>query len=569
MSMFCYQCQETADNEACVDVGVCGKDAETANLQDLLVWQLKGLAYIGERAGDAGIVDEETDVYVAESLFSTITNVNFDPEWFEEQIQETQDRREALRSEYEDTVGDLDDETLPEAATWTGDSPEDFHEKAEPMEVGVLATENEDLRSLRELLTYGLKGIASYADHAYVLGEKKDDVFAFVQRALAATVDESYGGDELTELVLEAGDVGVEVMEILDRAHTETFGHPEPTDVDIGVRDRPGILISGHDMKDMEELLEQTEGEGIDVYTHGEMLPANSYPAFKEYDHFVGNYGNAWWEQHREFEAFNGPVLMTTNCLVPPADNYAERTYTTGVVRFPGLSHVDDRENGDPKDFSALIEHAKATEPPEELESGTIPGGFARKAVLDRADAVIEGIQAGDIRGFVVMGGCDGRHEEREYYTEMAESLPEDVIILTAGCAKYRYNKLDLGDINGIPRVLDAGQCNDSYSLIKIASELQSALDVDDINDLPIAYDIAWYEQKAVTVLLALLSQGIEDIRLGPTLPAFLSENVADLLVEEFGIQPIDTVEEDRDAMLAAMEAPGDTDSATSAPSLD
>ncbi|MFW6265704.1 MAG: hydroxylamine reductase, partial [Halanaeroarchaeum sp.] len=408
MSMFCYQCQETAGNEGCTEIGVCGKDPETATLQDLLVWQLRGLSYVAERARDAGLVDEETDVFVAESLFSTITNVNFDPEWFEAQILEVQNRRAALRAEYEATVGPLDDEALPAAATWTGDGPEDFHEMADPSTVGVLATENEDLRSLRELLTYGLKGIASYADHAYVLGERKTEIFAFIQRGLAATVDESYDIEATIDLVLEAGSVGVEVMEILDRAHTETYGHPEPTDVEIGVRDRPGILISGHDMKDMEELLEQTEGEGVDVYTHGEMLPANAYPAFKEYDHFVGNYGNAWWEQHREFEAFNGPILVTTNCLVPPEDGYEDRVYTTGVVRFPGVDHVDDREDGDPKDFSALVEDARTAEPPTELESGTIPGGFARNSVMSRADEIIEAIQAGDIRGFVVMGGCDG-----------------------------------------------------------------------------------------------------------------------------------------------------------------
>ena len=553
MSMFCNQCQETAGNEGCTEIGVCGKDPETSNLQDMLVWQLRGLSYIAERAREAGLVDEETDVFVAESLFSTITNVNFDPEWFERQIQEAQNRREQLRADYEEVVGPLDDAELPEAATWTGDGPEDFHAKADPSTVGVLATEDEDLRSLRELLTYGLKGIASYADHAYVLGAKKTDIFAFIQQGLAATVDDDVGAEALIDLVLEAGSVGVEVMEILDRAHTETYGHPEPTDVEIGVRDRPGILISGHDMKDMEELLEQTEGEGVDVYTHGEMLPANAYPAFKEYDHFVGNYGNAWWQQHQEFEAFNGPVLMTTNCLVPPEDSYADRVYTTGVVRFPDLPHVEGREDGNPKDFSALIEHAKETEPPEELESGTIPNGFARRSVLDRADDIIESIQAGDIRGFVVMGGCDGRHASREYYTEMAKELPDDVIILTAGCAKYRYNKLDLGDINGIPRVLDAGQCNDSYSLIRIAGALQDALDVDDVNDLPIAYDIAWYEQKAVTVLLALLSRGITDIRLGPTLPAFLSDGVTEILVEEFGIQPIGSVDADREALLAQM----------------
>jgi len=553
MSMYCDQCQETLSNEACTDTGVCGKDAQTSNIQDLFVWELKGLSYLAEEARAEGIVDEDLRVFIAEGLFSTITNVNFDPEWFEEQIREGFERRRALRERYEDEVGPIDEAALPEAATWEADESAAFYEKAPA--VGVQTTGNEDVQSLRELLTYGIKGIAAYADHAYVLGETKDEVFAFVQRGLAATLDDDRSVDELIELVLEAGEIGTEVMATLDEAHTSTYGHPEPTEVDIGVRDRPAILVSGHDLKDLEELLEQTEGEGVDVYTHGEMLPAHAYPAFEEYDHFVGNYGNAWWQQHEEFEAFNGPVLLTTNCLVPPNDSYADRTYTTGVVRFPGLSHVEDRADGGQKDFSALIEHAKETEPPEEIETGTVPNGFAHNAVLDRADDIIEAIQAGDIRGFVVMGGCDGRHPGRDYYTEMAKSLPDDVIILTAGCAKYRYNKLDLGDIGGIPRVLDAGQCNDSYSLLKIAMELQEALGVEDINDLPIAYDIAWYEQKAVTVLLALLSQGVEGIRLGPTLPAFLSENVVDVLVEEFDIKPIDSVEADREAIIEELES--------------
>jgi len=553
MSMYCDQCQETLSNEACTDTGVCGKDAQTSNIQDLFVWELKGLAYLAEEARAEGIVDEDLRVFIAEGLFSTITNVNFDPEWFEEQIREGFERRRDLRERYEREAGPIDESTLPEAATWEAAESAAFYEKAP--EVGVQTTDDEDIQSLRELLTYGIKGIAAYADHAYVLGEQKDEVFAFVQRGLAATLNDELSVDDLIGLVLEAGDVGTEVMATLDEAHTSTYGHPEPTEVDIGVRDRPAILVSGHDLKDLEELLEQTEGEGVDVYTHGEMLPAHAYPAFEEYDHFVGNYGNAWWQQHEEFEAFNGPVLMTTNCLVPPNDSYAGRTYTTGVVRFPGLPHVEDRADGGQKDFSALIEQAKETEPPEEIETGTVPNGFAHNAVLDRADDIIEAIQAGDIRGFVVMGGCDGRHPEREYYTEMAESLPDDVIILTAGCAKYRYNKLDLGDIGGIPRVLDAGQCNDSYSLLKIAMELQAALGVEDINDLPIAYDIAWYEQKAVTVLLALLSQGVEGIRLGPTLPAFLSENVVELLVEEFDIKPVDSVESDREAIIEELES--------------
>ncbi|MDB2225903.1 hydroxylamine reductase [Halorubrum ezzemoulense] len=551
--MYCDQCQETLSNEACTDTGVCGKDAQTSNIQDLFVWELRGLAYLAEEARAEGIVDGDLRVFIAEGLFSTITNVNFDPEWFEEQIREGFERRRNLRERYEREVGPIDEAALPEAATWEAAESAAFYEKAP--EIGVQTTENEDIQSLRELLTYGIKGIAAYADHAYVLGEQKDEVFAFVQRGLAATLDDELSVDDLIGLVLEAGEIGTEVMAALDEAHTSTYGHPEPTEVDIGVRDRPTVLVSGHDLKDLEELLEQTEGEGVDVYTHGEMLPAHAYPAFEEYDHFVGNYGNAWWQQHEELEAFNGPVLMTTNCLVPPKDSYAGRTYTTGVVRFPGLPHVEGRVDGGQKDFSALIEHAKETEPPEQIETGTVPNGFTHDAVLSRVDDIIEAIQAGDIRGFVVMGGCDGRHPKREYYTEMAESLPDDVIILTAGCAKYRYNKLDLGDIGEIPRVLDAGQCNDSYSLLKIAMELQAALGVEDINDLPIAYDIAWYEQKAVTVLLALLRQGVEGIRLGPTLPAFLSENVAELLVEEFDIKPVDSVESDREAIIEELES--------------
>lgn len=551
--MFCYQCQETAQNEACTTVGFCGKEPAVANLQDLLVWQLKGLAFVAEQVRETDGINEETSIFIAENLFTTITNVNFDPNDIETRIEETIERREALRTVLESADGAIQDDDWPEAATWTADDGETLRQKAE--EVGVETTENVDVRSLRETLTYGLKGIAAYADHAHVLGEKREEIFAFVQQGLSATLDESLDADDLTALLLETGEVGVEVMELLDEANTSTYGHPEPTDVEIGVRDRPGILVSGHDLRDLEELLEQTAGEGVDVYTHGELLPAHSYPELKEYDHFVGNYGNAWWEQHDEFEAFNGPVLLTTNCLVPPEESYVDRTYTTGVVRYPGVDHVSDREDGNPKDFSPLVEQAKELDPPEEIESGTIPGGFARNSVLDHADAVIEGIENGDIRGFVVMAGCDGRQSEREYYTEMARELPEDVIILTAGCAKYRYNKLDLGDIGGIPRVLDAGQCNDSYSLLQVAMALKDALGVDDVNDLPIAYDISWYEQKAVTVLLALLSQNVEGIRLGPTIPAFLSENVVELLVEEFDIKPIGSVADDRDALLSEIDS--------------
>ncbi len=548
MKMFCYQCQETAGNEGCTTKGVCGKEPDTANLQDLLIWVLKGISYYGEKAEGEGIIDEETSLFITESLFSTITNANFDDEWFEERIEEALEVREKVREKYESAEGKISEADLPEAATWTGRSSGEIQKKAE--EVGVLTTEDEDIRSLRELLIYGIKGITAYADHAYILGEKKDEIFDFIQKGLAATLDESLGVEELLDLVVESGNIVVETMEALDTANTKAYGDPEPTEVNLGVGDNPGILISGHDLKDMEELLKQTEGEGVDVYTHGEMLPANSYPDFKEYDHFVGNYGNSWWKQNEEFEKFNGPILMTTNCLVPPEDSYEDRVYTTGVVSFPGMSHIPDREEGSQKDFSPVIEHAKQTEPPTELESGTIPGGFAHEAVLSRADEVIDGVQSGDIRGFVVMAGCDGRHASRDYYEEVARNLPEDVIIMTAGCAKFRYNKLDLGTINGIPRILDAGQCNDSYSLIKIAKGLAEATGTDDINELPISYDVAWYEQKAVAVLLALLSQGVEGIRLGPTLPAFVSENVLDVLVDKFDLKPIGSVEDDVEAIL-------------------
>lgn len=548
MSMFCYQCQETAGNEGCTVKGVCGKEPETANLQDLLIWLLKGICYYGEKAKAKGIRDEDTQAFVIESLFSTITNVNFDDDWFENRISRALEVRDNIRKKYESANGELDEAELPEAATWSPHSIEKCYEKSS--KVGVKTTEDENIRSLRELLTYGIKGIAAYADHAYVLGETKQEVFDFIQKGLAATLDDSLGVDDLVNLVLEAGNIAVETMETLDKTNTGAYGDPEPTEVNIGVGNNPGILISGHDLKDMEELLEQTKGAGVDVYTHGEMLPANAYPAFKEYDHFVGNYGNSWWKQNEEFEKFNGPILMTTNCLVPPEDSYKERVYTTGVVSFPGLTHIEDRENGGQKDFEEVIDHAKETEPPKELETGSIPGGFAHDAVLNRADDIIEGIQSGDIRGFVVMGGCDGRHASRDYYKDIARELPEDTIILTAGCAKFRYNKLDLGTINGIPRILDAGQCNDAYSLIKIGKELAEATGVGDINELPISYDIAWYEQKAVTVLLALLSQGVEGIRLGPTLPAFVSEDVLDVMVDTFDLKPIGSVEDDVEAIL-------------------
>jgi len=554
MSMFCYQCQEAAGNEGCTVRGVCGKTEDVANLQDLLIYVLKGISYYAQKAKEYGVdLDQQTGPFIMKKLFSTITNANFDASRFEENIQEALELRESAKNEfmkaYKNETGEEFTEEVPEAATWFSDSVEDFYQKGE--EVGVLSTKNEDIRSLRELITYGVKGIAAYADHAYILDESELELFDFMQKALKATLDDSKSVEEYINLVMETGDYAVKTMALLDKANTENYGHPEPTEVNVGVNDNPAILISGHDLKDMEELLKQTEGTSIDVYTHGEMLPANSYPAFKKYDHFVGNYGNSWWLQKEEFEKFNGPILLTTNCLVPPKDSYKDRVYTTGVVGFDGVTHIEGRPEGGQKDFSEIIEHAQQCEAPTELETGTIPGGFAHEAVMNVADKVIEAVENGDIERFVVMAGCDGRHNTREYYTDVAKELPEEAVILTAGCAKFRYNKLDLGDIGGIPRVLDAGQCNDSYSLVYIAQQLQEAMGVDDINDLPISYDIAWYEQKAVTVLLALLSLNIKGIRLGPTLPAFLSENVVKVLVENFDIKPIGEVKEDVEKIMA------------------
>jgi len=551
--MFCYQCQETLKNEGCTVNGICGKKADTANLQDLLIYVLKGISVYGEKAKELGVYDEAVANFVAQGLFSTITNVNFDNERFEGMIKEAFIVRDNIKSKFEEAYKEKNGEEfkgeLAEAATWYTDNIAEFYTKGE--EIGVLATENEDLRSLRELLIYGLKGIAAYVDHAYILDESDEEVFSFLLEGLAATTDDSLSADDLVGLVMKAGEVAVKGMAILDKANTGHYGNPEPTNINIGVNDRPGILISGHDLKDMEELLEQSEGSGVDVYTHGEMLPANAYPAFKKYDHFIGNYGNAWWQQNEEFEKFNGPILMTTNCLVPPKDSYKDRVYTTGVVGFPDVKHIEDRKEGKAKDFSEIIEDAKNCEAPLELETGTIPGGFAHEAVMNVADKVVEAVKAGDIKRFVVMAGCDGRHKTRSYYTELAEKLPEDSVILTAGCAKFRYNKLDLGDIGGIPRILDAGQCNDSYSLVVIAQKLAEVMDVDDINELPISYDISWYEQKAVAVLLALLYLGVKGIRLGPTLPAFISDGVLKVLVENFNIKAIGTVEEDVEAMMA------------------
>lgn len=539
MGMFCFQCQEAAGCKGCTVKGVCGKTDDLARLQDLLIYVTKGIAYWGEKARVVGVINKEVDKFIMESLFATITNANFDNKVFVERIKRGLALREQLVKEAKLKGANFDN--APAAALWS-DVEENFDNKAGT--IGILATENEDIRSLRELITYGLKGMAAYLKHATHLKYDSEEINAFIQKALAATLDDSLGADELIALTLETGKYGVDVMALLDKANTETYGHPELTKVNIGVRNNPGILISGHDLKDMEQLLEQTEGTGVDVYTHSEMLPANYYPAFKKYSHFVGNYGNAWWKQNEEFEKFNGPILMTTNCLVTPKDSYKDRVYTTGVVGFDGLKHITGDENGK-KNFTEIIDHAKKCSAPTEIERGEIIGGFAHNQVFALADKVVEAVKTGAIRKFFVMAGCDGRAKSRNYYTEFAEKLPKDTVILTAGCAKYKYNKLKLGDINGIPRVLDAGQCNDSYSLAIIALKLKEVFELSDINELPIAYNIAWYEQKAVIVLLALLHLGVKKIHLGPTLPAFLSPNVIKVLVENFGIGGITNVDDD------------------------
>ncbi|MCP4402234.1 MAG: hydroxylamine reductase [bacterium] len=555
MSMFCYQCQEALKNQGCTKVGVCGKDGDTAKQQDLLVYTLKGVAVYAGKAGELELpVDPELPNVLLKGLFVTITNANFDHHMLDHRIRRALALREkikhSVKKAYKAKFGkEFDEESLPEAATWVAHGVSEFPEKAAT--VGVLSTENEDVRSLRELLIYGMKGIAAYAHHAEMLGKQNEKILEFIVKGLAATTNDSLSADELVNLVLECGEYGVEVMALLDAANTDAYGHPEPTEVNIGVRNNPGILVSGHDLKDLEELLQQTEGTGVDVYTHCEMLPAHYYPAFKKYDHFVGNYGSAWWHQHHDFGKFNGPILMTTNCIVPPKDSYIHHLFTTGTAGYTGAWHIPKRQNGDPKDFSEIIAIAKLCRPPEELETGKIVGGFAHEAVMGVADKVVEAVKSGAIKRFVVMAGCDGRQKGRSYFTDVAEQLPEDTIILTAGCAKYRYNKLDLGDIGGIPRVLDAGQCNDSYSLAVVALKLKEVFGLDDINDLPISYDIAWYEQKAVIVLLALLYLGVKHIRLGPTLPAFLSPNVANVLVEKFDIKPIGSVEDDVAAIMA------------------
>ena len=533
--MFCFQCQETAGCKGCTMVGVCGKKPDVAAMQDLLVYVSKGISAVTTALRKEGqTVAPEINHLITLNLFVTITNANFDKESIEARIRATLDAKQELLARLKDTAG------LPDAALWDGAG--DWEEKART--VGVLSTENEDIRSLRELITYGLKGLSAYSKHANALLQDDEEVDAFLQRALAATLDDSLSADDLVALTLETGKYGVSGMALLDKANTTAYGNPEITRVNIGVGKNPGILVSGHDLRDLEMLLEQTQGTGVDVYTHSEMLPAHYYPAFKKYPNFVGNYGNAWWKQKEEFESFNGPILLTTNCIVPPKDSYKDRMYTTGAAGYPGCKHIPGGI-GEQKDFSALIEHAKKCAPPTEIETGEIVGGFAHAQVFALADKVVDAVKSGAIKKFVVMGGCDGRAKSREYYTEFAKALPKDTVILTAGCAKYKYNKLPLGDINGIPRVLDAGQCNDSYSLAVIALKLKEVFGLEDINDLPIIYNIAWYEQKAVIVLLALLYLGVKNIHLGPTLPAFLSPNVAKVLVENFGIAGIGTVEED------------------------
>ncbi|MCP4566937.1 MAG: hydroxylamine reductase [FCB group bacterium] len=551
MSMFCYQCQETSKNRGCNKRGVCGKTESTSNLQDLLIYIVKGISIYGTKAKELDIIDSEAGRFVTEALFATITNANFDDDRFVALIKESLTVRENLKNKFEEAYrnksGKDFDEKLHDSAVWFSDKVEEFHDKA--AKVGILETKDEDVRSLRELTTYGLKGLAAYVEHAAVLKHTNNDLYMFIMEALASTTRD-LTVDEMLAMVLKTGEMGVTGMALLDQANTETYGNPEITKVNIGVRNNPGILISGHDLKDMEDLLKQTENAGVDVYTHSEMLPANYYPAFKKYDHFVGNYGNAWWKQDKEFASFNGPILMTTNCIVPVKESYKDRIFTTGMVGYPEVKHITKLNADGSKDFSEIIKLARNCSAPKEIETGSIVGGFAHNQVMALADKIVDAVKSGAVKRFIVMAGCDGRQKTRGYFTEMAEALPDNTIILTAGCAKYRYNKLELGDIGGIPRVLDAGQCNDSYSLAVIALKLKEVFKLDDINDLPISFDLGWYEQKAVIVLLALLHLGVKSIRLGPSLPAFLSPNVVKVLVEKFDIKPIATVQEDLNDML-------------------
>ena len=554
--MFCYQCQETAKNTGCTIASVCGKNEETANLQDLLIYVLKGISVWAEKADELGVsLKKDTGLFIAKSLFATVTNTNFDSKriiiLIEEGLKRKEDIKNIFISAYKKEKGVDFNGEVDDSAEWYPEDKSEYYSKA--VHIGVLSAENEDVRSLRELLIYGLKGICAYLEHASILGYYNGEVNTFLIEGLASTTKD-LSVDEMTEMVLKAGEYAVDAMALLDKANTSAYGNPEITEVNIGVRNNPGILISGHDLKDIEDLLEQTEGTGIDVYTHGEMLPAHYYPAFKKYKHFAGNYGNSWWKQNKEFESFNGAILMTTNCITPVRDSYKDRIFTTGITGYPDVRHIPDRENGKRKDFSEIIETAGRCKPPTEIETGKIVGGFAHNQVFLLADKIVDAVKSGAIRKFVVMAGCDGRQSSRSYFTEVAEKLPEDTVILTAGCAKYRYNKLNLGDIDGIPRVLDAGQCNDSYSLAVIALKLKEVFELDDINELPIAFDIAWYEQKAVAVLLALLHLGFKGIRIGPTLPAFLSPNVAKVLVDNFDLKITEDAESDIDAILEVYE---------------
>lgn len=549
MSMFCYQCQETALNTGCTNRGVCGKSPELCHLLDLSIHAMKGIAFASVQLGKKGIYHPEDALFVMGGLFRTITNANWDLDQISKVITDAIALRDKRKLELGWEAGTICP-TCPDAATFQV-KPEDYESYGQ--KVGVLATENADVRSLRETIIYGLKGISAYGEHAWMLGYSSDDVNKFIMEALAATIDDKLSADELTALVVKTGEYAVKVMELLDKANIETYGVPEPTEVDLGVGTNPGILVSGHDLKDFEELLQQTEGQGIDIYTHSEMLPANYYPAFKKYKHFHGNYGSSWWHQLEDFQNFNGPILMTTNCIVPlrKDQTYLDRFFTTGMTGYPGAVHIPEREPGKQKDFSAIIAIAKTCKPPTEIETGKIIGGFNYRTVLGMADKVIEAVKSGKIKKFVVMAGCDGRMPKRKYFTEVAEKLPQDAVILTAGCAKYRYIKLPLGDIDGIPRILDAGQCNDSYSLAIIALKLKEAFGLDDVNDLPLEFDIAWYEQKAVAVLLALLYLGFKNIRLGPTLPGFLSPNVAKVIIDTFGLQPITDADSDVASIMA------------------
>ena len=555
--MFCYQCQETMKNSGCTRRGMCGKSAEVSRLQDLLIYLLKGISFWGTRGRNMGVTNDETDLFVAKALFSTITNANFDSDRYVAFIQEAIDRRDDLRKRAQTRCNELHNSNCNGSGPdWAGWHPNNYEVETlldKGRTVGVMddLNLNEDIRSMREVIIYGLKGMAAYVDHAYLVGGRDESVLAFMQEALEATTNDTLGQAEMLALIQKTGEFGIKAMALLDSSNTERYGNPEPTNVFLGVKPGKGILVSGHDLPDLEELLQQTEGTGINIYTHGEMLPTNAYPELKKYKHLVGNYGGSWWRQADEFDSFGGPILMTTNCIIPVRDGYRDRIFTTGMTGYPGVPHIADRPDGGHKDFSAVIERARTCEEPKELETGTIPIGYAHHTVLSVADKVIEAVKSGAISRFVVMGGCDGRHKERQYFTDVALALPKDAIILTAGCAKYRYNKLGLGEIGGIPRVLDAGQCNDSYSLVLIAQALAGAFNCS-VNDLPLSFDIAWYEQKAVIVFLALLALGVKKIRLGPTLPAFLSPNVAKVIVDAFELKPIDTAEVDIAAMMAS-----------------